>query len=84
MRRGKRFDYYTSCLPFPQAGPGVEISLTGNAPIISNNASDPSLWISKDPTMKATASHFLDSSGLGGGYSDVTVNGNNYGRLYPA
>ena len=33
MRRGKRFDYYTSCLPFPQAGPGVEVSLSGNAPV---------------------------------------------------
>lgn len=33
MRRGKRFDYYTSCLPFPQAGPGVEISLAGSAPV---------------------------------------------------
>lgn len=33
LRRGKRFDYFTSCLPFPQAGPGVNISLTGNAPI---------------------------------------------------
>lgn len=36
MRRGKRFDYYTSCLPFPQAGPGVEISLTGNAPVFGD------------------------------------------------
>lgn len=35
MRRGKRFDYYTSCLPFPQAGPGVEISLAGDAPVLS-------------------------------------------------
>lgn len=33
MRRGKRFDYYTSCSPFPQAGPGVEVSLSGNAPV---------------------------------------------------
>lgn len=33
MRRGKRFDYYTSCLPFPQAGPGVEVSLAGDAPV---------------------------------------------------
>lgn len=39
MRRGKRFDYYTSCLPFPQAGPGVEISLSGNAPIRSVTSS---------------------------------------------
>lgn len=84
MRRGKRFDYYTSCLPFPNAGPGVEIALTGNAPVISNNPSEPSYWISNDPTMKKTATNFLHSSGLGGGYSDVTVNGDNYGRLYPA
>lgn len=33
MHRGKRFDYYTSCLPFPQAGPGVEMSLSGDAPV---------------------------------------------------
>lgn len=84
VRRGKRHDYFTSALPWPQKGPGVEIPLTGNAPIIGNNTSDPSLWISQDPTMKATATNFLDSSGLGAGYSDVTVNGNNYGRLYPA
>lgn len=36
LRRGKRFDYYTSCLPFPQAGPGVEISLSGNAPVFGD------------------------------------------------
>lgn len=36
MRRGKRFDYYTSCLPFPQAGPGVEISLAGDAPVFGD------------------------------------------------
>ena len=39
MRRGKRFDYYTSCLPFPQAGPGVDISLAGNAPVVGNGNS---------------------------------------------
>lgn len=39
MRRGKRFDYYTSCLPFPQAGPGVEISLVGNAPVYGTGSS---------------------------------------------
>lgn len=29
--RGKRFDYFTSALPFQQKGPGVELSLSGNA-----------------------------------------------------
>lgn len=33
VRRGKRHDYFTSCLPWPQKGPGVEISLGGNAKV---------------------------------------------------
>lgn len=37
VRRGKRHDYFTSALPWPQKGPGVEIPLTGNAPIISSD-----------------------------------------------
>lgn len=35
VRRGKRHDYFTSSLPWPQKGPGVEIPLVGNAPIRS-------------------------------------------------
>ena len=31
VRRGKRHDYFTSCLPWPQKGPGVEISLGSTA-----------------------------------------------------
>lgn len=34
VRRGKRHDYFTSCLPWPQKGPGVEISLGGNASVL--------------------------------------------------
>ena len=32
-RRGKRKDYFTSCLPSPQKGPGVELPLGGIAPV---------------------------------------------------
>ena len=33
LRRGKRHDYFTSCLPWPQKGPSVEIPLGTKAPI---------------------------------------------------
>lgn len=35
VRRGKRHDYFTSALPWPQKGPGVELSFGGNAPVLS-------------------------------------------------
>lgn len=34
--RGKRHDYFTSALPWTQKGPGVNISLTGDAPVIGD------------------------------------------------
>lgn len=43
LRRGKRHDYFTSCLPWPQKGPGVEITISGNAPVISVGTGEP-IW----------------------------------------
>lgn len=37
FRRGKRHDYFTSCLPWPQKGDAVTLSLGTEAPIFGDN-----------------------------------------------
>nr|WAX26145.1 MAG: major capsid protein [Army ant associated microvirus 3] len=34
QRRGKRYDYFTSCLPWPQKGPSVELPLGKDASLV--------------------------------------------------
>lgn len=38
LHRGKRGDYFTTCLPQPQKGPGVELPLGLSAPVLTSDA----------------------------------------------
>lgn len=38
QRRGKRYDYFTSCLPWPQKGPSVCLPILGDAKILTTKA----------------------------------------------
>lgn len=35
--RGKRYDYFTGALPWPQKGPAVDLPLAGSAPVLSDS-----------------------------------------------
>lgn len=84
VRRGKRHDYFTSCLPWPQKGPGVEISLGGAVPVSGdvsfyrqvgsfhsdNNASSVSNWSDK-VLFKETAPFVIGKKDSPWGGSDL-------------
>lgn len=75
VRRGKRHDYFTSCLPWPQKGPGVEISVGGTAKVSISGNGVPLFEVSSLPT--AFGSFFLDKG------NDVVFNNNHSYDYHP-
>lgn len=70
LRRGKRHDYFTSALPWPQKGPGVEIGLAGSAPISGTVPVDLYTLSSSDSDSNASrVTGLLAQSASASGYS---------------
>lgn len=70
QRRGKRHDYFTSALPWPQKGPGVMIPLGNYAPVVySHQNSMPWLARTADNGLVANVSS--------------TINNNTSGQIHP-
>ena len=77
LKRGKRPDYFTSALPWPQKGPGVQIPLGGRANVMSASFGD-----GVNPSDKAPYGYTNGSVPTGSGPYSWTDQGAGQGGIW--
>lgn len=76
LKRGKRHDYFTSALPWPQKGPAVDVGLSGNAPVVGFDNISSISGISEDGSSDGAWTMF------GRSYHDTEANTNRTSLWY--
>jgi hypothetical protein len=67
LKRGKRHDYFTSCLPWPQKGDAVDLPLGTTAPVYAPDAVSPNDTFRVFDDIGSSTTWIFDTDGTAGG-----------------